>query len=112
MPTLPFIEDSWENVSSIVKRASACGVSAIVPWFGMSMRDRQRDYFYARLDELFPGMRARYEKAFGHDYMCPSPRARELFEEFSILSASLGMATSVEPHLAPTGEQLDLFASH
>ncbi len=57
MPTLPFIEDSWENMSSIIEEARRCGAEAIIPWFGMSMRDRQRGYYYHRLDELFPGLR-------------------------------------------------------
>jgi len=109
MPTLPFIEDTWENVSAIVDRASACGVGAIVPWFGMSMRDRQRDYFYARLDELFPGLRSCYEARCGVAYMCPSPNADALFERFDALCAARGIATSVQPSLAPTGEQLSLF---
>lgn len=109
MPTLPFLEDTWDNVSAIVERAHACGVSAIVPWFGMSMRDRQRAYFYDRLDDLFPGLRARYEKQFGKDYMCPSPEAKPLFERFSTFCNELGISTSVQPSLAPTGEQLDLF---
>jgi len=109
MPTLPFIDDNWENVSAIVQKAKDCGVSAIVPWFGMSMRDRQRAYFYARLDELFPGLRTRYEARYRESYMCPSPSADSLFERFSALCDQLGIATSVQPALAPTGEQLKLF---
>jgi DNA repair photolyase len=109
MPTLPFIEDTWENVSAIVEAAAQCGVSAIVPWFGMSMRDRQRAYFYARLGELFPGMRERYEARYGESYTCPSPDGDRLFEQFRQLCAGHGIATSVQPSLAPTGEQLDLF---
>ncbi len=57
MPTLPFIEDSWENVSSIIEEAHRCGAEAIIPWFGTSMRDRQRAYYHHRLDELSPGLR-------------------------------------------------------
>ena len=110
MPTLPFIEDTWENVSEIVEEAHRCVVTAIVPWFGMSMRDRQRVHFYDRLDELFPGMRRRYEARYGNDYMCPSPNADSLFEQFEQLCAEYGIATSVQPALAPTGEQLRLFA--
>jgi len=109
MPTLPFIEDSWENVSAIVRQAHEAGATAIVPWFGMSMRDRQRAYFYERLDEIFPGMRLRYEERFGEDYMCPSPESERLFERFQALCRELGIATSVQPSLAPTGEQLELF---
>jgi len=109
MPTLPFVEDNWENVSAIVERAYGCGVKAIVPWFGMSMRDRQRAYFYDRLDELFPGARRRYVELYGEDYSCPSPRADRLFERFERLCKDRGIATSVQPSLAPTGEQLELF---
>ena len=108
MPTLPFIEDSWEDVSEIVERGHRCGVKAIVPWFGMSMRDRQRTYFYSRLDELFPGLRARFEAAYGIDYMCPSPNAKELLHRFTELCVSYGISTSVRPQLAPTAGQLPL----
>jgi len=109
MPTLPFIEDTWENVSAIVEEGARCGVRAIVPWFGMSMRDRQREHFYRQLDRLFPGVRPRYETAYGEDYMCPSPNGENLFERFTERCAELGISTSVQPALAPTGEQLDLF---
>jgi len=109
MPILPFIEDNWENVSAIIEEARRCGVRAIVPWFGMSMRDRQREHFYARLDELFPGLRVRYEEAYGAEYMCASPNAKALFAQFSECCEQYGIATSVQPHLAPRGEQLPLF---
>lgn len=109
MPVLPFIEDSWENVSAIIEEARRCGVQAIVPWFGMSMRDRQRTHFYEQLDELFPGLRARYERTYGQDYMCPSPNAEALFAWSTESCRRYGIATSVQPHLAPQGEQLPLF---
>jgi DNA repair photolyase len=108
MPVLPFLEDDWGNVSAIVERAHECGVRAIVPWFGMSLRDRQRAYFYGRLDEHFPGLRAKYEAAYGNDYACPSPNAKDLAERFAELCGSCGIATSVRPQLAPTAEQLKL----
>ncbi|MBU0595882.1 radical SAM protein [Candidatus Bipolaricaulota bacterium] len=109
MPVLPFIEDTWENISAIIEEARRCGVRAIVAWFGMSMRDRQRDHFYARLDELFPELRTRYEEAFGRDYMCPAPRAEALFARFSACCAQHGISTSVQPHLLPDSKQLPLF---
>jgi DNA repair photolyase len=108
MPTLPFIEDDWENVSGIVEEANRRGAKAIIPWFGMSLRDRQRAYFYDRLDELFPGLRVKYETAYGSSYMCPSPNARDLFERFAGICASCGIATSVRPHLVSSAGQLAL----
>jgi len=109
MPTLPFIEDSWENVSAIIAYAHRCGASVVIPWFGMSMRDRQRAYFYRRLDEHFPGLRERYEKAYRDDYYCPSPHAEYLSRRAQELCAKLGIATQVKPLLAPTAESLQLF---
>ena len=109
MPTLPFIEDSWENIRTIIERAHACGVRTIIPWFGMSMRNRQRDYFYARLDDSFPTLRTRYESTYGESYACPSPHSKDLYRRTNQLCAKLGLATQVKPLLAPTAEELQLF---
>jgi len=109
MPTLPFIEDSWENISAIIEEAHRCGAKVVIPWFGMSMRDRQRAYFYNRLDESFPGLRERYEATFGDSYMCPSPHAEVLYRRVQTLCEELGIATQVKPLLAPTAEELQLF---
>ena len=84
MPVLPFITDSPENILRIVERAAECGARFIYPAFGMTLRDRQRAYYYARLDEKFPGLREKYEKRYGTRYSCGSPRAAKLagiFEE-------------------------------
>ncbi|MFC2095742.1 radical SAM protein [Candidatus Bipolaricaulota bacterium] len=109
MPTLPFIEDTWENVSAIIEEAHRCGAKVVIPWFGMSMRDRQRAYFYSRLDESFPGLRKRYEARFREDYSCPSPQAEDLFRRAQELCKTLGIATQVKPLLSPTAEELRLF---
>lgn len=109
MPCLPFIEDSWENVSAIIEEAARCGATVVIPWFGLSMRDRQRAYFYARLDESFPGLRTRYESAYGDDYSCPSPHAEDLHQRTRALCAELGLATHATPLLAPTAKALRLF---
>jgi DNA repair photolyase len=70
MPILPFIEDTEENIISIVEKADYYGVKHIVPWIGMSLRDRQRDYFYEKLDKNFPGIKEKYKKRFGDRYKC------------------------------------------
>lgn len=109
MPTLPFIEDSWENVSAIIEQAHSSGVKVLIPWFGMSMRDRQREYFYARLDESFPGLRGQYEATYREAYACPSPHSKELHRRTLMLCTKLGISTQVKPLLAPTAEALRLF---
>ncbi len=81
-PVLPFITDTEENILAILRRTKECGGQFIVCHFGMTLRTGNREYFYQALDRDFPGIKARYAKAFGLDYMCPSPRARELGEVF------------------------------
>lgn len=83
MPILPFLEDTEKNILDIVNKADYYGVKHIVPWIGMSLRDRQRDYYYKALDKNFPGLRAKYEKRYGDRYTCSSPNAKKLY---SILS--------------------------
>jgi len=109
MPTLPLIEDTEENVVAIVEEAHRCGVKTIVPWFGMSMRDRQRAYFYRKLDELFPGLKDRYIETFGENYHCPSPNADSLYQRFHKLCEKYGIATSVKPSFSPSLQQPGLF---
>ena len=75
MPVLPFIEDSAENITAIVKRAAAGGASHILPSMGMTLRDRQRDYFFCQLDRHFPGLRDRYERTHGGRHSCEVPNA-------------------------------------
>ncbi len=78
MPVLPFIEDTEANILAIVRRASDSGARFIYPGMGVTLRANQRQWFYDRLDESFPGLRTRYESAYGDQYICPAPRAREL----------------------------------
>ena len=62
MPLLPFIHEDEENVIKIVEKAKYYGAKFIYASFGMTLRDRQRLYYYDRLDELFPGMKEAYMK--------------------------------------------------
>ena len=109
MPILPFIEDHEENVRRIVELAAAHGASYIIPWFGMSLRDRQRAYYFARLDELFPGLKEKYQRTFGDQYGCTSPNARRLETVFEDLCYRYGIATCIESYRQVEAEQMNLF---
>ncbi len=95
MPLLPFIEDSEENVRHIVTLAAENGARYILPAFGMTLRDRQRAYYYTKLDLLFPGLRPRYEKAFGERYSAPARNAGRLGRVFNDLCREMGIATKM-----------------
>jgi len=109
MPVLPFIEDNDQNVRQIVEQARACGASYIIPWFGMSLRDRQRAYYYERLDQLFPGLRREYQRVYGDQYSCQSRNADRLTTLFEELCERHGISTRIEPYQPVTATQISLF---
>lgn len=82
MPVLPFIEDNEENISGIIKLAHENGAKFIYPAFGVTLRQNQREWYYHKLDELFPSTKEKYLKYFGNAYECRSPRSKELWNLF------------------------------
>ena len=82
MPVLPFLEDNEENISSIINYAHKNGAKFIYPAFGVTLRLNQRDWYYSKLDEQFPGLKQKYIQQFGNTYDCRSPKARELWKLF------------------------------
>jgi DNA repair photolyase len=109
MPVLPFLEDTEENLRAIALAAKESGAAYILPAFGMTMRDRQRAHFYARLDEHFPGLREKYERRYGDRYECPVPQAGCLEAFFRGLCGELGIPDRIEPYRPGGAEQLPLF---
>ena len=93
MPVLPFVEDSDQNVLSVVDSAAQAGARFVYATFGVTMREGQRDYFLNGLDRVFPGQGGgeRYRKRYGTHYYCSSPRARDLWELFSNRCKELGL---------------------
>lgn len=83
MPVLPFIADNEENVHQLVRLANESGARFIFPAFGVTLRANQRDYFYKKLDELFPSLKQKYIAQYGNSYECHSPNARKLYKLFS-----------------------------
>lgn len=91
MPILPFLEDSTENILGIVQMAHLCGVKYIYPAFGMTLRQNQRDYYFEKLDTLFPALSETYRNYYGNRYECVSPHASELWHVFSDACAKYGI---------------------
>ncbi|MBM3145949.1 MAG: radical SAM protein [Chloroflexi bacterium] len=93
MPILPFIGDTPENITRLVELAHRNGASYILPWFGMSLRVGSRDYYYAKLDQLFPGIKQKYIQRYGFQYICNSPHISQLEEVFHELCQRYSIAT-------------------
>ncbi len=91
-PILPFINDTEENVRSIVEACADAGVLGIINFgMGVTLRSGDREYFYGKLDRHFPGMKERYIRTFGNAYEVPSPRSRELMQLFHSTCQGYGM---------------------
>lgn len=82
-PILPFINDTEENLLGLLGYCFDAGVEIIMNFgMGVTLRDGDRQYFYQKLDEHFPGMKERYIRAFGDSYLCASPNAARLMKIF------------------------------
>lgn len=78
-PILPFINDTEENVSAILNECVRVGVRGVIDFgMGLTLRDGDREYFYAALDRHFPGLKERYARCYGNAYALPSPNAKAL----------------------------------
>ena len=78
-PILPFINDTEENITSILRECVRSGVKGVIDFgMGLTLREGDREYYYAALDKHFPGMKERYIKQYGNAYELPSPKAGEL----------------------------------
>ena len=82
-PILPFLNDTPENVRGIIDYCIEAGVKGIINFgMGLTLRDGNREYFYAQLDRHFPGLKERYIRTYGNAYDIPSPRDKELLKLF------------------------------
>jgi DNA repair photolyase len=82
MPILPFIEDNENNIRAIVEQAHENGAKFIYPAFGVTLRQNQREWYYDKLDELFPSLKEKYMITYGNSYECKSPKGKELWKIF------------------------------
>lgn len=117
-PILPFINDTEENLRGLLGDCFAAGVEIIMNFgMGVTLRDGDRQYFFAQLDRHFPGMKARYLRAFGDRYSCPSPNEKQLLRIFQGECRSRGVICEPKAAFAyltqfkdrRQGDQLSLF---
>ena len=106
MPMLPFINDTEDNIREIVNKAKEAGAKYIFPWMGVTLRDRQRAYYFNQLDKSFPGIRDIYIKNFGDSYFCPSANQKKLYELLQEECDKAGIKTKIDFYKPLEVEQL------
>lgn len=78
-PILPFINDTEENIRGILDYCVIAKVKGIINFdMGVTLRDGNREYFYKKLDEHFPGLKEKYIRMYGNSYQLSSPNSRQL----------------------------------
>ena len=117
-PILPFLNDTAENLSGLLQGCAETGVKGIVYFgAGVTLREGNREYFYAQLDRLFPGLKEKYIRTYGSAYELLSPADRELTPLLHTFCEKHGMLHRQEDVFrflhtlreeSPQGEQLSL----
>lgn len=82
-PILPFINDTEENITGILNYCTEAKVRGIICFgMGLTLRDGNRQYFYSQLDRHFPGMKEKYMRTYGAQYLLGSPKGKYLMALF------------------------------
>ena len=96
-PILPFINDTADNITSILNECVRVGVKGVIDFgMGLTLRDGDREYYYAALDRHFPGVKERYIRRYGNAYELPSPNAEELMRIFRGICRDNGILSTPE----------------
>ncbi|MGN0621743.1 MAG: SPL family radical SAM protein [Porcipelethomonas sp.] len=117
-PILPYINDTEENISGIIDYCIEAKVYGIMCFeLGMTLREGNREYFYAGLDKHFPGLKEKYISKYGDSYILKSPDNDKLMTLFHKKCSENGIVHSNEQIFSylsefeekQTGKQLSLW---
>jgi DNA repair photolyase len=109
MPVLPFITDTEENIRMIVEKAKEAKAAYLLPAFGMTLRDKQRDYFFDKLQQYDPKILALYQKYYRGQYSFQSPIQSKLSSLFSQLCKQYDIKTEIPAYEKVVDGQMELF---
>ena len=94
-PILPFINDTQENIDGILDYCKQAKVYGIICFgMGLTLREGNREYFYAMLDRHFPKLKEKYHSKYGYAYEIPSEHSKELMKYFYTECKNNGIETN------------------
>lgn len=80
-PVLPFINDTEENIRGILDYCIKAKVYGIIIFgIGLTLRNGDREYFYKKLDQHFPGLKQKYIANYGMSYDLPVPQSNRFIK--------------------------------
>lgn len=81
-PVLPFVTDSEENIKSMIKEAHRVRARFIYTKMGMTLRRTVADYYYEKIDQLYPGLSMDYKGIYEKSLIANPLRYKDLLELF------------------------------
>ena len=104
-PILPFINDNEDNVTSIMSECARTGVKGVIDFgMGLTLREGDREYYYAALEKHFPGLKQRYIRTYRNSYELPSPNAKELTAIYKRICKENGIMSTTDECFQYIGE--------
>lgn len=95
-PILPFINDTVENIEKLLKVCKEANVYGIICFnMGLTLREGNREYYYKKLDEHFPGLKERYIRFYGNSYEVNSINNTDLMNLFYSICRVYGIETDI-----------------
>lgn len=79
-PVLPYITDDIEDLKCLIQKAVESKADYILTYMSVTLRENQRDYYYEKLDELFPGLSFTYKRVYNNRYSCETLKWKENYE--------------------------------
>lgn len=104
-PILPYINDTRENIEGILEYCRDAGVYGIICFgMGLTLRQGDREYYYAALDKHFPGLHEKYHRKYGYAYEIPSDNSEELMRYFHDFCSKHHIVSDMDKVFAYLGE--------
>ncbi len=117
-PILPFINATEENLLGILNYCKEAKVRGVICFnMGLTLRDGNREYFYQKLDEHFPGLKEVYQRKYGLAYEIYSEKNRKLMKIFRDFCRENHIESDLDKNFAylhefedkQAGKQMSLF---
>lgn len=96
-PVLPFINDTEENIRGVMDYAVRAKTYGVLNFgMGVTLRDGDRQYFYEKLEQHFPGLRRKYIETYGNAYEVGSPNGKRLMSVFYQICRENGLESNMD----------------
>lgn len=103
-PVLPFINDTQENLTSIIQQANTYGARFVYAYFGVTLRDQQRDFYY---NHLHQDVVEKYKRRYGNRYMCSVPDQKLLESTHKHLCKKFNISSEMPIHFIQNTIKMD-----